>query len=410
MHTSPVLTGTQLEKYHAHLQSDHDFRVYADVLTLEQTFVNSVDILDGQVNYAATNEGSERTASLTLSDPEGALDFGVSFSRDDTGELWVNRLVRVRHQVDVPGIGTVTAIPFIGLPTVVGRKGGEVALELGDKSLLADHGVRPRTYKKGARVDLVLRSILYDLTGERYLRIPVTSKKLSRSYTVGMGENSLTPWSAFKMIAYNEMRWRAYYSCDGYAVCEPLTTAKTKVPIPYVLSLPDSSADFSSFINYVKVTSRRQVQNKSKNGKPKGKPYVVIYEGVAVLPSDHDLSEQGLARNGVPRTLPLVIDDNNLKNSAEVTTKAKNSLYSGSGVGTDQSYEIIPVFHLDKGDMLDLPMGIGVVPFDRASIPLGVGGNMTLGKQKWVSNPVKVSRVKSKRTIIRPKAKGGKAS
>src|SRR5204863_5834425 len=115
--------------------------------------------LDGQVNYSTGEDGPERTASLVLSDPEGALSFGTSFAEDPSGTLWVNRLLRVKHQVTIPATGpyaaaagTWTTVCMVGVPTAVARKGGEINLELGDKSLLADHGVRPRTYKRRTNV------------------------------------------------------------------------------------------------------------------------------------------------------------------------------------------------------------------------------------------------------------------
>src|SRR5690606_35753482 len=131
-------------------------------------------------------DGPDRTASITISDPEHALQFGMKFSEDASGVLWANRLVRIQHQVHVPALGfDVRATVMVGVPTAVSRRGAEIGLELGDKSLLADHGVRPRTFKKGTNVGSVIRFLLRDVCGERHLRIPVTRKRLSKPYTVG---------------------------------------------------------------------------------------------------------------------------------------------------------------------------------------------------------------------------------
>ena len=138
--------------YHERLQSDHDYRMWVDVLTLEQKPVGRLDLLDGQVNYSDGSEGPCRTASVTLSDPGGALNFGTDYMRDPKGVLWINRLVQVWHEITVPGYGDFATSCIVGLPTTVARSGAEVTLELGDKSLLADHGIRPVTYKKGTNV------------------------------------------------------------------------------------------------------------------------------------------------------------------------------------------------------------------------------------------------------------------
>lgn len=402
-----------LEAYYATLQDDHDFEVWVEILNLEEKPLTEVDILDGQVNFSRASEGPERTASLVLSDPEGALSFGTSFADDPRGVIYVNRLVRIRHQVDVPDYGRWTTTCMVGLPLAVSRSGGEIGLELADKSVLADHGVRPKTFKKGMNVRSALVSILSDLTGERHFRIPQTKKKLSRPYSVGMGEDALTPWQAFKRIAGKEMGWRAYYSSDGYATCESTRAKKIPVDVPWMLALPDSSTSFTDFVNYAKVTSKRKMKNKAKDKKDeknekKEKEITIIFSGVGALPRQHQLSEQSLNRNGVPRTLPLVVSDDNLKTQKAVRDRVRSNLKTGSDVDNEQAFEIMPLFHLDTADKIRLPMGVGAISFDECSIPLGTSGNMTVGEVRWVSKPVKVRRVRSKKTVIRKKKKGGK--
>jgi hypothetical protein len=419
MQTYPDLdtkvTPSQLDLYHAHLQHDHDYRVWADVLTLEETFVREVDILDGQVNVQRNSDGPVRTGSLVLSDPEGALSFGTAYARDADDVLWVNRLLQINHATFVPALGfEVRAICGVGVPMAVNRKGGEIGIEWGDKSLLANHGVRPKRYKRGANVRDVLISILKDQTGERNFRIPPAldrkgnPKTLSRAYNLGMGENSLTPWELFQFIAKRELNWISYYSCDGFATAHPPGNASTKVVMNDLLNLPDASTSFADFINYVKVTSVRKKVD--KNGTPKdAKDDVKVTttrEAVAVLSKKHVLSEQSLARNGVPRTLPLVVVNNDLKTDKDVKNRAKLELLGGSGLDSEQGYEVMPVFHLDVTDKFMLPEGIDEVPFNEVAIPLGTSANMSIGRIKWVSKPVTVRSVRFRKRVKRKK-KGG---
>lgn len=398
-----------LAAYHEYIQSDHDFRVWADILTLEQKYVGTLPLLDGQGNYSNGNDGPVRTSSLLLSDPEGAMNFGTDYLRDPKGVLWINRLVQVWHEVTVPGYGDFTTSCIVGLPTSVSRSGAEVSLELGDKSLLADHGVRARTYKKGLRVDRVLRSILEECTGEKFMRIPFTRRKLSRIYSVGMGENQLTPWQAFKRIAAQEMDWRAYYDGEGWAVAEPDSEAKDPVKVHSLLSLPSSSAPFTEFSNYSRVTSNRRPVNlkKTKNiDESKGK---IIYDSIVALPNGAELSEQSLARNDVPRTLPIVVVNDDLKTLKSTLNQAQSNLKTGTGLNESKAFEIIPLFHLEPFDFVNLPEGVGDMWLaNGASVPYGTGGNMSLGTQQWVSRPTRTKRLRSKKTVIRAKKKGGK--
>lgn len=400
-----------LAAYHEYLQSDHDFRVWADVLTLEQKYVGTLDLLDGQQNYANGDDGPVRTGSVTLSDPEGALNFGTDYLRDPKGVLWINRLVQVWHEVTVPVYGDFTTSCIVGLPTSVARSGAEVSLEMGDKSLLADHGVRPRTYKKGERVDLVLRSILEDCTGEKFMRIPRTKKTLSRLYSVGMGEDQLTPWQAFKRIAKQEMGWRAYFDGLGWAVAEPNSAAKNPVEVHSLLALPSAATSLTDLSNYARVTSHRTPVNKKSTKKDESQSgTTIIYDSIVALRADNELSEQSLARNDVPRTLPIVVVNDDLKTLNDTLDQATSTLKNDSGLDSDQSHEIVPLFHLEPFDFVKLPEGVGNVRLDNASIPFGTGGNMAVGTHKWVSRPSKVKRIRSKKTVHRKKKKGGKKS
>lgn len=395
--------------YHEYLQSDHDFRVWADVLTIDEKYVGTLDLLDGQMNYSNGNDGPARTGSVVLSDPEGALNFGTDYMRDPKGVLWINRLIQVWHEVTVPGYSDFTTSCIVGLPTSVARSGAEVSLEIGDKSLLADHGVRPRTYKRGAQVDNVLRSILKDCTGETHMRIPKTKKTLSRTYAVGMGENKLTPWDAFKRIAEQEMNWRAYYDGLGWAVAEPTSDAKHPPEIHSLLALPSASTSFTDFSNYVRVTSHRTPVNKKSTKKVDESRVHYTYDSIVALPNGNELSEQSLARNNVVRTLPLVAVNDDLKTLAATKNQAANELKNHSGLNADKTYEIIPMFHLDPFDHVKLPEGVGSVMLaGGSSVPFGTSGNMTLGAHKWVSRPSRVKRIRSKTTVKRDKKKGGK--
>jgi hypothetical protein len=241
------------------------------------------------------------------------------------------------------------------------------------------------------------------------MRIPSSKRKLSRAYAVGMGENSLTPWQAFKRIALQEANWRAYYDGLGWAVAEPVSEAKTPVKVHSLLALPSASASLTDFSNYARVTSHRTPTNKKSTKKIDESRVHYTYDSIVQLKSDNELSEESLKRNGVGRTLPLVVVNDDLKTLRDTLTQATNMLTSDSGLDSNQSYEIIPLFHLEPFDFVNLPEGVGDVRLaDGASIPYGTGGNMTIGYHKWVSKASNVRKIKSSTTVKRDKKKGGK--
>jgi hypothetical protein len=195
-------------------------------------------------------------------------------------------------------------------------------------------------------------------------------------------------------------------------VCESTSAGKNPVHIESVLALPEASTSFTDFSNYVKVTSHRKPSNKSK-GKQKDEKkqenITIVRDSIVALRKTNELSKESLARNGVPRILPIVEINDDLKTLADTTDEAIRILKSNSGLEQVKSYEIIPIFHLEPFDKVHLPLGIGTVNLHEASIPLGVGGNMTIGAHKWVSKPVKIRRIRHKRTVNKKKHKGGKA-
>lgn len=368
-------TRKQRRKYHKFLQSDHDFRVWVDVLTMEEKHVSRLDLLDGQVNLIP--EGPiKRTSSVVLSDPEGALRYGGGYTYDDKGELWFNRILRVSHQVDVPGLGEVVSIPFVGVPTGMGHEGAEVSLEMVDKTYLALIGVAERCFPRGMNAAEALRLILLSV-GEEHIRIPPSRRVLSRPYTIGMHPD-IFPWHVAERLAERELHWDLFYAADGFATARPARSNRARMDYDDVLSLPSSSVSYSEFSNFVKVVSHRMVKKKR-----------VTKTGRAQIPNTSRLSPKNLGRNGVPRRLPVLVSDNNLTTRKAVDKRADNVLREVSHIGLDQSYELIPAFHLDNGDILKLPYGIDRVKFSVASIPLTCTGNMTVGHNKWVSKPVK---------------------
>ena len=97
-------------------------------------------------------------------------------------------------------------------------------------------------------------------------------------------------------------------------------------------------------------------------------------------------SPSKLGRNGVPRYLPF-ISDKGYKRAGDRRAAAARILIRELPMNNDMSWPVIPVFHLDVGDPVRLltPEGFTTVRLQECSIPLGVGGDMTVGAVRPVS-------------------------
>ena len=371
-------------KYLDRLFGSHDFTVRVEVLDLNEKPQGIATLLDGQVNLHA-DATIRRTASLTISDPEGALDFANS-SDWNPRALWADRMVRIRHTIEVPGVGQVTAIPFVGILSTIERSGAEVSVELQDKTALTVRGCPPLTVKRGMNAVDAIEKILRERTGEFRFRFPRARRRLSRPYSVGWEEEA-SPFLVCQRIARRELGMQLLWSADGYALLRKKPT-KSTLMVPHVTGVPSSSADFTDMTNWVRA--RGHNQSKTKNKKGGGSVTTTAQpQAIARIKPGRTFSPEWLARKGVPRYWPTLIEDDAWKTMKRVKQEAARALAASDQLQDAPAVTCVPFFHGDADDLVtaQTPEGSLVVRLGDCSIPLGVGGDMTIGTHRWVSRP-----------------------
>ena len=366
----PPLDAADADAYRARLNSSHDFTIEVDVLDMDEHLLGQVQFLDGQVNFQRqardSTNGIARTGNLVVLDPADLLQVSLL-----QGQAFGDKMIRPRHVLDVPGVGEVSVDCGVFVISQPQGDSFELTLELQDKTALAVRGTKPYTVKKGRNAVEAWVAILSDTTGERKFRVPTGSKiRLPRAVNVGWSDDA-SPWVACQEIA-DILGMEQLYSNDGYATLReeltaPVWTFDTDVN---VTALPEGGYDWADAVNYVRVGG----------GKKGAKP------GVQDAPATHPNNAANLARHGVPRYLPF-ISDKTYKTYAQRQAAANRLLARELPMNNDMSWPVIPVFHLDPGDpvRLNSPDGSTVLPLQEASIPLGVGGDMTVGATKVVS-------------------------
>jgi len=142
------LSAAGLDAYYARINGPHDFTVEVDVLNMNERLLGQVTFLDGQVNFQRqerdSTNGIARTANLVLSDASDLLQVSMW-----QGQAFGNKMLRIRHVVDLPGYGEVTA--EVGTFVISQPQGDsfELTVELQDKTALAARGTRPYKVRKG---------------------------------------------------------------------------------------------------------------------------------------------------------------------------------------------------------------------------------------------------------------------
>lgn len=377
------LTATQTAAYHRRLFSSHDYRIDLDILDLNENPVGSATFLDGQINLQ-TGEHVRRTATLSISDPDGALDFtGASAWSGST--IWVDRLVRIRHTIAVPGVGirgdAVTVTCFVGPPSKIARQGAEVSVECQDKTALVTRGVSPYTVGKGANAVNAIWSILQRCTGEFRFRLGTTTRRLSRPYSVGWADET-SPWAIATAIAKNELGAQLIYSPDGYATLRKKPGSVALV-VPGVTAEATSDLDLTTLINWVRVQGK--VTTSTKTGATTTTTSTSQPQSVAEATSGN-ITPSAMARKGVRRYLPRLVNEDAYTTTAQTSERARLELVGGSRVDTAPKFACIPFFHADVDDIVrfTVPGSDTDVRLTEASIPLGPN-EMTVGAQRWVS-------------------------
>lgn len=396
----PLGLGDGTDAYIARLFGSHDYRVSVEVLTLNEVPTGTVRFLDGQVNIQDGSSTVRRTATLSVSDPAGALDFaGASAWSGST--VWASRLIRVQHTIHVPALGRdVTVTPFIGPPSAMNRQGAEVSIECQDKTALALRGCSPLTVPKGMTAVAAIRKILADRTGEFRFRLGTSARRLSKPYSVGWADES-SPWLVAAAIAQRELGMQLIMSCDGYVTLRRTPSAVGLV-VPHVTAEPSAGVDFTTLSNWVRVTGK-------KTAKKVGSVTTTSQPVATAVATGGGMSPSQLARKGVPRYLPVVLSSDSYTTQAQVKARADTELDRVTRLQSSPSFTCVPFFHADADDLIKftVPGDDVTVRLSSGSIPLGPA-EMTVGAVRWVSrsapNRVTATTVRT-RTVAKTKKK-----
>lgn len=377
------ITKAEERAYVEYLHGPHDFEIDVDVLNMEERPLTSIrpQFKDGQVNIQRDGR-IKASATFTFHDPEHSLHFDSD--SPFAGAVFANRMIRFAYIVNVPGVGRVRVVAFVGPVATANREGDDLTVECHDKARLAVEGCPPKKVKKGRNAVDAIEDIMRDRTGERRFRFPKGSKKrLKKTYNVGWKAES-APWEVCQKIAAS-IDMQLLYSSDGALVLR----RKPKSPTLDLTGLTGplrSEFDITSVRNYVRVTGEKKVKGGAEA------PKKIKHENFTVdaeAPRQHKLSPQQIGRHGVKRYLPLLIDDSSIKKQKTAQDRADRELGDSLPMAIRASFSGIPFFHLDYSDIIKAHTDYGVLnlPFVEGSIPLGLGGDAEYGTQRVVSKP-----------------------
>jgi len=403
----PLGSPDLLAAYHARIAESHDYEIRADILDLSGRVVGPAVIEDGQIDLLPDSE-IHRVARGTLIDPERALglDAGSAFA----GTVAANRMLRIRHTVNVPGFGDVTATPFVGPLSRLSRNGSTLDFEAQDKTVFSMYGTRPLTIGKGANAVRACRRFLADRSGETMFRFPAGNRfRLRRPYSVSWADDAAV-WRRVQQIAH-AAGLQALYSCDGYATLRPVSTEPVltfgRGGIPITV-LPAGDVDLTRIVNYARVEAGKVIRDAEADadhpfsppslgraGVPWWRPSLIEIDGPTAPPKRPKYKSRKVSKAEWTTFSHEVEDYNAQVRSARTKAQATAdaALKAGLAQEVNLSFSCSPVFHLDYADPIRVVTddGTAQIRLTSASIPI-VSGDMTIGAVKQIARPGRLRR------------------
>jgi hypothetical protein len=359
------------------LGGHHSIRIQVETTALDGTPDADLSgfFLDGQVDFDGTADVT-RSCSLTLIDPHNSLDFDADSPGD--AALFLDRMIRVHYGVkidfqDGQGNQWIDVPVFTGPISSLSRTGATVNVEAQGKEVLASGAVwKPLTIPAKTRKTTAIRTILKERAGEDRFHMPDLPHVLPKPLTL---PRSASPWINARHLAQSLHR-QLFYNGRGVVVLRrhPDVAAMEFGP-GCMLSELEVSYDQGNVINAVYV----------KGGVPKGKKDQVTAQVFARR--YHPLSPARLGRNGVPRYLMEIVQDEHATTQAAVLEVAKHHLQRGLLQAIDATVDVMPFPLLEPGDLVRAITDAGAVTFraNTFSLPLSPGQPMSIGYLKNVS-------------------------
>ena len=373
------MTAAEKKAYEALLITHHSVETELWVMDMDHNPLSRISnrLIDGQVTVDASGDIS-RGASVDLFDPGHALH--LDSKSPDAGAVFADRMLAIRHSIINPqGTLRYTVPLFTGPITKLSRSDAVVSIEALGKETLSLARVRnQKTYKAGLYTVDVIRSILA-AQGESKFSIPDGTAKITRNVSVGGAD--FLPWTVAKKLA-TALDYHLYYNGMGIATLRklPSSPAYTFRSRESIKTPPEAGFDIDGMINQVEIFGRQPDPPQPGQTQQK-RPYALV-----TADRNHPLSPWSLARNGVPRFLPEVYEEDNILTDSAAKVLATSRLNSRIAESVDVKFNSLVIPHLEEMDIVRVSTEEFASNFrlQKFAIPLTAAGEMSVGYVKKV--------------------------
>lgn len=380
------LTAAEQVTLYDTLTVPHSSRITGRLMTLDhETVADLPVILGGSVDHQ-TDGHAVSSASVDVLD----VDHGLGLDAPGlTGQVRLDRLLRVEQEIDVPGLGWVSVPLHTGrVVRPVRRESGVLTLECHGKEVLADRPAwgQPRTWRAGTRTTSIIRA-LAAMWGEHPSRIgipdwpdrtaeevgvgPLTSM-WGRAQGLAKGLGAHLFYDAFGIVRLRRYSTEPVITLTDYAN-RPSRTVGGREVGAYLLSEPEIAyAAYGDYVNAVWVRGKRLA-----NGE---RPSFAAY-----APSWHPLAPRNSLMGGKPDYRVESIEDDTLRTWAQVEAVARRRMDRIAMDFADADVECLPVPGLEPEDVIAVSTTAGHLRLRMKTwtYPLD-GGPMRIGTQSRI--------------------------
>lgn len=327
-------SAAEVRAYKALLSESAIFDIDIRLLTLSGRYMTALRPvgIDGQINFL--NEDINRTLQLGLFDPDHRLHLDSAAPTD--GALGLNRLIQIRHGLYVPSLAKwIWVDAFTGRPSVVDRDGDSIVIEAQGKECRHLRGVPSATIPKGIPVVRAIREGL-QAAGEVRTAIPsatVIKTKVGKNTPIGGPNPENQPWKVWKRLA-------ASAGCQLYMDGSGIPTLRRIPQKPSFTWTEDTILSRIKVGNDLTTIRNRVVASGAKK-----------VRAVANANGSNPFSAKNLASGGVPWSNTEFFDNPGLTTNAKAQVFANQKLRELLTEQIDVSFDAIPVYHVNPGDV-----------------------------------------------------------
>lgn len=352
------------------LWSHHTISIGVRIMDTSHNYTADVTdmLVDGQINFDATAQDTDRSLDLTLLDPLKSVQLDPQ--SPSPVSLYVANMISIMYTVQSPDRSKTFNIPvFCGPVNKVDRDGVLLNVKCLGKEVLSSDTLWVGKAYANAKITDIIRAMLTD-AGETKMEIPDLGNIVGYVYFDRNTDVAKSIWAACEWLA-SLIGYQLFYDGRGTARMRPVENhAVMTFDDKNIKSQPQYGYDLQGTSNAVIVVGGEQGP---------GQPRI---EYRLVAPDTHPLSPRNVGRNDKPRYInPIIIEDDSISSIYQAQAIAEQALNDALLMTINAAFDSLPVPLLEPTDVVTINYGGFALNtrINKWTLPLTNQGSSSIG-------------------------------